>query len=148
MDGGYHKLEIYTLAYSLCVEIHKMTFQFPKFEMHEEGGQIGRSSKPVSSNIVEGFALRKYKNEFLHYLYRAYSSSEEPLEHLQFVFETKSLFDENLFNYLRNKVLRLNGKIFRFIQGVEKEHDTPVFLKEPEPEYRSEFPNEFFEPES
>jgi hypothetical protein len=31
----------------------------------------------MSANIVEGFALRKYKNKYLHYLYCAYGSAEE-----------------------------------------------------------------------
>ena len=115
-----------------------MTLQLPKFEMYEEGSQIRRSSKSVSSNIVEGFALRKYKNEFLHYLYRAYGSSEESLEHLRYLFETKSMVDEKQFNDLEIEILKLNGKLFRFIQSVEKDHDTPAFLKESEIEYRSE----------
>ncbi|MFA5833306.1 MAG: four helix bundle protein [Bacteroidota bacterium] len=138
MDGGYHKLEIYNISHNVGVKIHEMTLQLPKFEMYEEGSQIRRSSKSVSSNIVEGFALRKYKNEFLHYLYRAYGSSEESLEHLRYLFETKSMVDEKQFNDLEIEILKLNGKLFRFIQSVEKDHDTPAFLKESEVEYRSE----------
>ena len=138
MDGGYHKLEIYNISHNLGIKIHEVTLQLPKFEMYEEGSQIRRSSKSVSTNIVEGFALRKYKNEFLHYLYRAYGSSEETLEHLRYLYETKSFSNENLFNELKEEITKLNGKLFRFIQAVEKDHDTPAFLKEPEIEYRPE----------
>lgn len=138
MDGGYHKLEIYNISHALGIKIHEITLRLPKFEMYEEGSQIRRSAKSVSTNIVEGFALRKYKNEFLHYLYRAYGSSEETLEHLRYIYETKSFLDEKLYNELREEILKLNGKLFRFIQSVEKEHDTPAFLKEPKTEYRSE----------
>jgi four helix bundle protein len=53
--------------------------------MHEECSQIRRSAKSVSSNIVEGYVLRKYKNEFLHYPYRSYGSAEETLEPLQYL---------------------------------------------------------------
>jgi four helix bundle protein len=70
VEGGYRKLDIYNLAHSLAVKIHKMTMGLPKFEMYEEGGQIRRSSKSVSAQIVEGYALRKYKNEFAHYLWK------------------------------------------------------------------------------
>ena len=68
MEEGYTKLEIYHLSHALGVRVHEMTLQLPKFEMYEEGSQIRRSAKSVSTNIVEGFALRKYKNEYIHYL--------------------------------------------------------------------------------
>lgn len=63
MEAGYKKLEVYKLAHVLAVKVHKMTLTLPKFEMYEEGSQVRRSSKSVSSQIVEGFALRKYKAE-------------------------------------------------------------------------------------
>ncbi|MEX1138429.1 MAG: four helix bundle protein [Bacteroidota bacterium] len=40
-----------------------MSLTLPSFERYEEGSQIRRPSKSISSNIVEGFALRKYKND-------------------------------------------------------------------------------------
>ncbi len=136
MDEGYKKLEVYNLAHSLGVAVHEMTMKLPKFEMYEEASQIRCSAKSVSSNIVEGFALRKYKNEYLHCLYRAYGSSEETLEHLRYLFETKSLIEENLHNQLFADCKKPNGMLFRFIQSVERNFDTPNFLKEPEPDYR------------
>ncbi len=54
---GYKKLRIYQKAHKLGLKIHKMSLDLPKFELYEEGSQIRRSSKSVSSNIVEGFSL-------------------------------------------------------------------------------------------
>ena len=68
MEEGYKKLVIYNLAHTLGVAIHETTMNLPKFETYEEGSQIRRSAKSVSTNIVEGFALRKYMNEYIHYL--------------------------------------------------------------------------------
>jgi len=51
----YKDLDIYKLSHRLAVEIHKMALKLPKFEMYEEGAQIRRSSKSISTNIVEGF---------------------------------------------------------------------------------------------
>jgi four helix bundle protein len=60
MKQSYEDLEIYQLAKKLAIEVHKMTLdELPKFEMHEEGGQIRRSSKSTGSNIVEGFGRKK-----------------------------------------------------------------------------------------
>ncbi len=74
-----------------------MTLSLPPFERYEEGSQIRRSTKSASANILEGYALRRYKNEFVRYLFRAYGSAEETLEHLEFLYDTESLKDENLF---------------------------------------------------
>jgi len=134
-EGGYHKLEVYQRAHALGVKVHEMTMKLPAFEKYEEGSQIRRSAKSVSSNIVEGYVLRKYKNEFLHFLYRAYGSAEETLEHLQYLHETRSLVDERIFSDLADSYRQLNGMLFRFIEKVEREHDTPRFLKDVDEEY-------------
>ena len=60
-------LKIYGKAHKLAVDIHKMSLTLPQFELYEEGSQIRRSSKSVSAQIVEGFALRNYKNEYLQF---------------------------------------------------------------------------------
>ena len=50
-NQGYKKLKIYQLAHDLAVRVHRMSMTLPKFETFEEGSQIRRSSKSVSSNI-------------------------------------------------------------------------------------------------
>ena len=52
MHEGYKKLKIWQLSHELGVRIHQMSLTLPKFEMFEEGSQIRRSSKSVSSNIA------------------------------------------------------------------------------------------------
>lgn len=125
MDGGYQRLEVYTAAHALAIEIHSLTLSLPSFERYEEGSQIRRSSQSVTANIVEGYALRRYKNEYLHYLYRAYGSAEETLEHLRYLAETRSLSDELLYERLAADCRRVNGMLYRFIQGVERHHIVP-----------------------
>lgn len=126
LDQGYKKLKIYHKAHELGVKIHKMTLSLPKFEMYEEGSQIRRSSKSVSANIVEGYALRKYKAEYIHYLFRAYASSIETVEHLEYLFETESLKDKALFDIFVAEYSELNSMIYRFISSVDKGHNTNI----------------------
>jgi four helix bundle protein len=95
---GYKRLDIYKLAHALAVEVHTMGMTLPKHEMYEEGSQIRRSSKSVSCQIVEGFGLRKYKNDFLLYLYRAFASATETMEHLEILRQTQSLNDDALYS--------------------------------------------------
>ena len=123
-NQGHKKLKIYRAAHDLAVRVHKMSLKLPKFEMFEEGSQIRRSSKSVSSNIVEGYALRRYKQEYIHYLTRSLASSLETVEHLDFLFETESLKDKDLYNQVSNEYQELNSMLYRFIGSVELQHDT------------------------
>jgi four helix bundle protein len=120
---GYKKLKIYQLAHDLAVRVHKMSLSLPNFEIFEEGGQIRRSSKSVSGNMVEGYALRRYKQEYIHYLMRALGSSLETVEHLEFLLETGSLTDKAVGNTLLEKYDELNSMLYRFIESVVSQHD-------------------------
>lgn len=124
-DYGYEKLEVYRLAHDLAVRIHRMTLTLPAFEKYEEGSQVRRSSKRVSSSIVEGFALRKYKALFLSYLYRGAGSADETREHLTYLMETKSLADEKLGQELLRGAEQVSRKLARFTQSVERQHRVP-----------------------
>jgi four helix bundle protein len=79
--------------------------------------------------------LRKHKNEFLLYLNRAYASAGETIEHLELLYETRSLADENLYQRLRGEYEQLCGKLFRFIQSVGESHEQPRYLKEDDTPY-------------
>ena len=98
---NYKQLEIWQIAKELVIDIHKMTLEkLPKFEMYKEGSQIRRSSKSIKSNIVEGYGRRNYKQDFIKHLIIALASNDETIDHLETLFETKSLTDENLFKNL------------------------------------------------
>lgn len=129
MDKGHKQLQIYQMAHQLAIQIHQMTLTLPAHERFEEGSQVRRSSKSVAANIVEGYALRRYKNEFVHYLFRAYGSAEETLEHLELLFDTHSLNNESSFKSLQKDCDMLCGKILRYIQAVDNTFTMPTFMK-------------------
>jgi four helix bundle protein len=117
---SYRNFEIWKLARELSIEIHKMTMEkLPKFEMFEEGTQIRRSSKSVRSNIVEGYGRRNYKMDYIKHLLYAQASNDETIDHLETLFETKSLTDELLFNNLSVKLNTEGKKINKFIQSIQ-----------------------------
>jgi len=118
---SYRNLEVWHLARDLSIDIHKMTLEkLPKFEMYEEGSQIRRSSKSVRSNIVEGYGRRSYKMDYVKHLLYAQASNDETIDHLETLFETKSLTDEKLYNDLSNRINILGKKLNKFIQAVHK----------------------------
>jgi four helix bundle protein len=120
---NYKDLDIWKIAKEVVIEIHEPTLKdLPKFEMFEEGSQIRRSSKSIKSAIVEGFGRRMYKQEFIKYLNYALASNDETKDHLDTLFETKSLTDENKYKILFEKLDILGKKLYSFIETVKKEH--------------------------
>jgi len=96
--------------------------KLPKFEMYEEGSQIRRSMKTVKSSIVEGYGRRRYKQEFIKFLTYSLASCDETTDHLETLFETKSLRDQQLYENLHQRLQRLGKKLNLFTQSVERSH--------------------------
>ena len=117
---SYKKLQIWEIAHSTVIKIHKMTLrELPRFEMFEEGSQIRRSSKSVKSNIVEGYGRRRYKQDFIKFLTYSIASNDETIDHLETLFETESLTNEKLYSEIKDELVNLGKKLNRFIQSVE-----------------------------
>ena len=116
---SYRELEVYKESKRLAIEIHKTSLQLPKFELFEEGGQIHRSSKSVTSMIVEGYGRRRYKADFIKFLVYAQSECDETIVHLDFLFETQSLKDKAYYERFHAEYDMLSKKINKFIQWVE-----------------------------
>lgn len=122
---SYKKLTIWQEAHKLVVDIHRMTLKnLPQFELYEEGSQIRRSIKSVKSNIVEGYGRRRYKQEFIRFLTYSLASCDETTDHLETLYGTESLKDEDLYQDLHKRLQTLGKKINLFLQSVEKGHKT------------------------
>ena len=91
---SYKKLQIWVLAKEVVIEVHEMSLKLPKFELYEEGSQIRRSGKTTKATIVEGCGRRRYKQDWIKFLVYALSSNDENLDHLENLWDTKSLTDE------------------------------------------------------
>ena len=100
---GYKNLQIWVLAREVVIEVHAMTLKLPKFEMYEEGSQIRKSSKTTKATIVEGYGRRRYKQDWIKFLVYALSSNDETMDHLENLWDTKSLSDELVYNNLKAK---------------------------------------------
>jgi four helix bundle protein len=122
---SYRDLDIWKLARQISIGVHQATLQeLPKFEMFEEGSQIRRSVKSISANIVEGFGRRRYKQEFIRFLVFAHASCDETIEHLEMLFETRSLTNEVVYRDLSAQLDLLGRKLNVFIESVERSHRT------------------------
>jgi four helix bundle protein len=117
--NSYRELEIYKESKRLAIDIHKMSLSLPKFELFEEGGQVRRSSKSVTSMIVEGYGRRRYKADFIKYLVYSHAECDETIVHIEFLFETKSLINEPLYKILKTSYEALSKRINNYIRWVE-----------------------------
>ena len=122
---SYRKLQIWALAREVVIEIHEMTMKLPKFEMYEEGSQIRKSSKTTKATIVEGYGRRRYKQDWIKFIVYALSSNDETLDHLENLWDTKSLTDSMIFMSLKNKIETLGKMLTKFLQAIEQEHQSP-----------------------
>ncbi len=117
---SYRDLEIYTLSYDLAVKVHKMSLKLPKYELYEEGSQIRRSSKGVTSCIVEGYGRKKYKADFTKFITYAHASCDETILHLNFIKDTHEFFAKEV-KALFDDYNKLGSKINKFLQYIETE---------------------------
>ena len=61
-------LEVYKKAYSLAMQIFKISQKFPKEEQYALTDQIRRSSRSVCLNLREAWAKRRYEAHFINKL--------------------------------------------------------------------------------
>ncbi len=133
---SYRDLDIYKESKGLAIEVHKMSLALPKFELYEEGSQIRRSSKSVTALIVEGYGRKRYKNDFIKYLTYSQAECDETIIHLDFLFETASLKEKNIYDNLQSRYVLLSKKINNFIKWVDENWND--FPENPKPETRNQ----------
>ena len=116
---SYRDLEIYTMSKNLALEVHKLSLELPAFELYEEGSQVRRSSKAVTSSIIEGYGRRRYKADFIRYLTFSICEWDETILHLEFLVETGSAKETERVAQLIDRYDLLSKKINKFLQWVE-----------------------------
>ena len=67
----------------------------------EEGSQIRKSSKGVTSCIVEGYGRKRYKADFIKFLVYAHASCDETILHLNFIKDTHEIDKKEMVSFLR-----------------------------------------------
>ena len=108
-------LDIYTLSYSLALEVFILSKHFPKEELYSLTDQIRRSSRSIAANISEGFAKRQYQNVFRFHLISAIGSSEETITWIDFARDFSYLSKEDSAR-IKGKYHELGAMIFVMIQ--------------------------------
>lgn len=112
----FYDLEIWKDSNSLCIEIYKLTEDFPKKETFGITDQIRRAASSVGANIAEGYGRFHYKDKIKFF----YNSRGSACEVQNFIFLSQNL------NYLNKESARelflkyenLNKRINKFIKSI------------------------------
>jgi four helix bundle protein len=96
-----------------------LSLKLPRFENYEEGSQIRRSSKAVTTLIVEGYGRKRYKADLIKHLVIAHTECDETQLHLDFLYETESMKDASLYKELKAAYEVLSKMIYKFMLWVE-----------------------------
>ena len=73
MLKNYKELKVWQQSYALCLEVYRLTKEFPKEELYGLTSQARRSAVSIPSNIAEGYG-RRTKPDYIRSLYIAYGS--------------------------------------------------------------------------
>ena len=77
---GFENLDVWKKAFSVSIDVHKTSLEFPATEQYALADQIRRASKSICANIAEGFGKQKAsKAEFKRFLLMALGSANEML---------------------------------------------------------------------
>jgi four helix bundle protein len=111
-----YDLEVYSLAYSLALEVFELTKRFPKEELYSLTDQIRRSSRSVPANINEGFAKKQYENVFKQHLITAMGSVEETKTWIDFAKDFSYITIEQMVK-IKGDYIKVGAMLFRLIQN-------------------------------
>jgi len=113
--GNLKSLLAYQNAFSLAMEVFKLSKKFPKKETYSLTDQVRRSSRSVCSNLAEGYRKRRYPKHFISKLSDSDSENTETQVWLDFALHCGyiSEIERDLLHNKSEEVGRLLGTMIR-----------------------------------
>ena len=105
---------VYEKAYSLALEMHKLSLAFPQIEQYELARQLRRATKSIPMNVAEGYAKRASQAEFGRFLAMAYGSQKEIKVQLKFC-KDLGYITEAEYSYFNEKYDEVGKMIYSLI---------------------------------
>jgi four helix bundle protein len=90
----FKELLAYQKAFSLAMEIYKLSNSFPNEEKYSLTDQIRRSSRSVCANMAEAYRKRRYVNHFISKLTDCDGENSETIVWLDFSLECSYISNE------------------------------------------------------
>ena len=116
-DGAIRRvedLEVFRRAYSVSLDIHRVSLELPRIEQFALADQLRRASKSICANLAEGFAKQgSSAAEYRRYLLTAIGSSDETQLWLRYCIDLGYLSEE-----VGRKWGQEYGEISRMLRGL------------------------------
>jgi len=117
---NYKELKVWQRSYQLCLEIYRITKEFPKEERYGLTSQTRRAAVSVPSNIAEGYG-RKTTLEYIQALYIAYGSNCE-LETQILLSGDLGYINEEGIKKLQEEISEVERMLKALIKSLEEKH--------------------------
>ncbi len=101
----FRRLQVWSKAHGLTLEIYKVTSSFPKEELYGITSQMRRSSASIAANIAEGCG-RTGDGEFHRFLITASGSAVE-LEYFLLLAHDLGLVKEEIYRASNQKIIEV-----------------------------------------
>jgi len=118
---SFEDLDVYQKLSELHLDIHRLTLTFPKFELHELGSQLRRSSNSIPANLAECWN-NKHINLYLEGINRALGELRETKHHLNIAYR-KNYFPEEAYS----KYVERCNECRRMLKGLERSLEKQKF---------------------
>jgi len=117
MLKNFKELKVWQKAYKLCLELYRITRNFPTEEKYGLSSQMRRAAISIPSNIAEGYG-RKTIPDYVRCLYIAYGSTCE-LETQPLLSWDLDYLNEDNKNSLLEKINEVERMLMALIKSLE-----------------------------
>lgn len=120
--SSFRDLQIYDRSYKLAIEIHNYFTDknLNKNFIYDLINQILRSSRSIPANIAEGYGKKKFKKDFVRFLWIAIGSKDETLVHLDFLKDLNYL-DSKTHKKFSTELDELGKMLFKLTEKIYQE---------------------------
>ncbi|MDX9882465.1 MAG: four helix bundle protein [Prolixibacteraceae bacterium] len=115
----FKNLIAYKKAFSLAMEVYKVSKSFPKEETYSLTDQIRRSSRSVCTNIAEAYRKRIYQKHFISKLTDADAENSETMVWLDFALACNYIPDAD-YEHFYNESVEIGKLVNYMISNPEK----------------------------
>jgi len=113
---NFKELKVWEKVHLLCLEIYKITTNFPTEEKFGIISQLRRASSSIPTNISEGCGYQTQK-EFARFL-RIASGSTSEVEYLILLFKDLNFLPEENYASINREVIMIRKMLYKFIQSL------------------------------
>lgn len=117
MLRNFKELKVWQKSYQLCLDLYKITKDFPNEEKYGLTSQMRRAAISIPANIAEGYG-RKTIPDYVRCLYIAYGSTCE-LETQTLLSGDLDYLNENNQNSILEKIKEVERMLMALIKSLE-----------------------------